>query len=375
MRIGIDAIHVSRGHKGASRFERSIIKTIAEQKSEHEFIVFLDCDHVRLDLPTSGTITYVTARVCNLLCWEQFQLPLLAHRYQVHCLITLADRIPLIYRGDIVTYLFEIPDYRHRMSKVTGVTLYQRASDLLTRLMFPSSLSRAACIATASQFTNRDLQTQYGISSSKIKVVHADADDEFQPTHDQVHLDKVRRSYGAPDGYVLHLSTNDPRDNTPVALAAFSDARLPVSKKLLIAGGGGLESTGLASLISELGLSDRIVLIGFQTGQSLVDLYQAADAYIDPSLYEGFGFQVLEAMACGVPVLCSNTTSLPEVVGTAAMTYPPSDARGFALGLEAVLSTGDQATGMRKAGLEQAQLFSWNRTVKQLVRICETISD
>lgn len=371
MRIGFDAIHLSRSRKGAARFEHSIIQTLASHNSGHHFVIFLDCDRASLKLPICDTITYISGPAHNLLSWEQFHLPLLASRYQVHCLLTLADRLPLTYQGPIVTYLFEVPDYRQKMAIVTKNRSYQRVSDILTRLMFPRSLRRAARIAAASHATGRDLQEMYGVSPAKIDVVYGAADDSFQTTQDQVLLTNVRASYGAPGGYVLHFSTGDPRDNTAVALAAFADARLPSCKKLILAGGADLENIGLASLITELGLSGRVITLGFQIGQALVELYQAADAYIDPSMYEGFGFQVLEAMACGVPVVCSSTTSLPEVVGDAAITCDPHDVESLAYGLEIVVNNREQSEVMLSSGIKQASKFSWQRTARELVGSCE----
>jgi glycosyltransferase involved in cell wall biosynthesis len=111
--------------------------------------------------------------------------------------------------------------------------------------------------------------------------------------------------------------------------------------------------------------------LGHVSESDLVDLYQAADVYIDPSLFEGFGLQVLEAMACGVPVVCSNTTSLPEIVGDAAITCDPNNVEAFATGLEVILNNPGQAPAMRAAGLRQATRFSWQRTTGELVQLCE----
>ena len=118
-------------------------------------------------------------------------------------------------------------------------------------------------------------------------------------------------------------------------------------------------------------LSERVLLVGYLDERGLVELYQAASAYLDPSLYEGFGLQVLEAMACGVPVVCSNTTSLPEIVGDAAITGDPDDPAAFSAGLEAVLNHPDRHAIMRTAGLRQAGNFSWQRTTGELIRLCE----
>ena len=371
MRIGIDAIHLSRSRKGASRFEHSLIKMLAKQSSEHSFVVFLDCEDESLNLPNCDSITYASFQKHNLLTWEQYQLPLAARRHKVHCLLTLADRLPMVYEGTIVTYLFEVPLYRHRLNRVTGSSTYQVASDMLSRLIFPWSLARSSRIAVASKATGLDLQTRYGVSNSQIEVVYSGVDDVFKPANDPVQVAQVREFYGAPGGYVLHFSTGDPRENTSVALAAFAQAQLPQATKMIIAGG---DASSYTELIAEFDLTEQVISVDFQKGQALLEIYQAASGYLDPSLYEGFGFQALEAMACGVPVICSNTSSLPEVVGHAAMTYSPSDVMGFSRGLETIINRPDQALEMRKAGVAQSGLFSWERTVRQLIGVCEKAS-
>ncbi len=128
-------------------------------------------------------------------------------------------------------------------------------------------------------------------------------------------------------------------------------------------------------MISNMGLKERVIFVGYVSDSDLVDLYQAADIYMDPSLYEGFGLQVLEAMSCGTPVLCSNTTSLAEITGDAALTYKPTDIRGFADGIEYLTSNIAQAHLMRHAGILHASKYSWTKTVEQLVTLCEHAID
>ena len=124
-------------------------------------------------------------------------------------------------------------------------------------------------------------------------------------------------------------------------------------------------------MIYYMQLEDRVISAGYVSDSDLVDLYQAADVYMDPSLYEGFGLQVLEAMSCGVPVLCSNTSSLAEIASDVALTYQPTDTEGFAHGIEYLISNPAQAEIIRDAGIRQASEYSWNTTVERLVTSCE----
>ena len=272
----------------------------------------------------------------------------------------------------VVMYLFETPNHRLCMNSRLESNIYQGMSDALTRRIFPDSLKRAVRIVAASQATRQDLLAHYRVSESKIEVLHAAVEEFFKPASDQAYLQLVRGRLGMSDGYVLHFSTGDPRDNSVVALKAFACARLPASKKLALAGGS-QSIDALADIIDELGIREKVIPVGFLPDRELVELYQAADAYLDPSLYEGFGLQVVEAMACGVPVICSNTTALPEIAGDAALLYAPSDVAGFADGIESVLNNSDQAETMRTLGVARARQFSWDRTVARLVHICAEV--
>ncbi len=372
VRIGVDAIHLSRNRKGIGRVERSLIQTLVSHQLDHEIVVFLDRDPATLGLPTSAGIKFITRPTYNLLVWEHIQLPFLAQRHEVHCLLTLADRVGALTSMPVVMYLFETPDHRLCMNSRLGSNLYQGMSDAITRRLFPRSLKQAVRIVAASQATRLDLLAHYRVPESKIEVLHAAAEEIFKPSTDQTYLQLVRGRLGMSDGYVLHFSTGDPRDNSIVALKAFAHARLPASKKLALAGGSQTFEV-LAGVIDELGIREKVIPISFLPDHELVELYQAADAYLDPSLYEGFGLQAVEAMACGVPVICSNTTALPEVVGDAALLYAPFDVAGFAKGIESVMNNSDQAETMRTHGLSQARQFSWDRTVARLLHICSEV--
>lgn len=376
MRIGIDAIHISRNLKGIGRVERNIVETLAKAADSHEFVVFLDRDPSELGLPQGDSLSYSVHKSNSLVEWEQIRLNIAARKHKIDCLLTLSDRVPLLYSGRIVLYLFEIPARRRELAlenKVGG--FYQRASDNLTRFVFPTSIRRARIIAVPSKFTSDELQNTYGVSDRKIMTVPAAISRKFIPDNNSEHTKQVRKRYGASGGYVLHFSSGDPRDNTVTALRAFSLANISQHIKIILVGNGYLDQDYFAKMISNMGLKERVIFAGYVSDSDLVDLYQAADIYMDPSLYEGFGLQVLEAMSCGTPVLCSNTTSLAEITGDAALTYKPTDIRGFADGIEYLTSNTAQAHLMRHAGILHASKYSWSKTVEQLVTLCEHAID
>ena len=370
-RIGIDAVHISKTHKGNARLERSIVTALARLHAAHEFVVFLDVPVHQLRLPDVPHIMYVTAPSTNLITWEQIVLPCVARRYATECLITFSDRIALWSPKRVVMYVAEIPDYRIHMNRVHNAGKYQRFSDLLTRLIFPISLRRSTHVCVPSHATMSDLVARYSVPPNKLTVVLEAASEQFQPATGETVNAAVRSRYNSAAGYVLHFSTGDPRENTFVALQAFAKANIPSSKKIVLPGSLDRDIAPLMAMAKELNVHDRVHPLGSLPEAELIQLYQAADVYIDPSLYEGFGLQVVEAMACGVPVVCSNTTSLPEIVGDAAITCDPNDPVALAAGLEAVLNDSERAATMRAAGIRQAGRFSWQRTTRELVGVCE----
>ena len=376
MRIGIDAVHISRNRKGIGRVERNIIQVLSEATYSHEVVVFLDRDPSELSLPQGDSISYSVNKSNSLIEWEQIRLSRAARKHKIDCLLTLSDRVPLLYSGRIVLYLFEIPNRRRELSldnKVAG--LYQRTSDNLTRLVFPISIRRARLIAVPSQFTSNELQTMYGVLDRKIMIVPAAVSSEFCPNYNHQYKEQVQKRYGAPGGYVLHFSSGDPRDNTELALRAFSLANISENIKIILVGDGYVDQDAFNEMISRMELRDRVISVGHVSDSDLVDLYQAADIYMDPSLYEGFGLQVLEAMSCGVPVLCSNTTSLAEMASDVGFTCEPTNIEDFAHGIEYLISNTAQAELMRDAGIRHSSQYSWNKTVEQLVTLCEHAID
>jgi glycosyltransferase involved in cell wall biosynthesis len=171
---------------------------------------------------------------------------------------------------------------------------------------------------------------------------------------------------GREGRYVFHLSSSDPRDNTETVLAAF--ARLETDAELLVGGGLGQREQELRRLAGP-----NIRFLGRVTDEELVALYRGALAYVDATLYEGFGYQLLEALACGAPVVASNRSSIPEVVGDAGVLCDPLDAGALAAALVRVLEEDGLAPDLRRRGLEQAARFTWERTAEGFAAVLDDV--
>ncbi|MBI4398852.1 MAG: glycosyltransferase [Candidatus Omnitrophica bacterium] len=194
-------------------------------------------------------------------------------------------------------------------------------------------------------------------------MVYAAHEPDFQPQSDPEKLKAICEREADGFNYFLHFSTGDPRDNTPVVLEAYQRARRQFKKEMkLVIVGCPKTRYAQAQEVSQSG----IMYHDFAIGTKLLELYQGALAYVDPSLFEGFGFQPLEAMACGVPVVASNVTSIPEIVGEAGILLAPQDVEGFRDAMIQMANNPSLGEHMREQSIRRARLFNWETTARQI---------
>ncbi len=211
----------------------------------------------------------------------------------------------------------------------------------------------------------------YRCPSEKIHVIHEGIDKEFRPTS-KPEVDRVRAVYDIQRPYLFMMGTLEPRKNHATALQAL--ARLKAtgdSHQLVVAGGKGWLFEPVRAQVVELGLENDVIFTGYVPQEDVPALYTGADCVMMPSLYEGFGFPVLEAMACGTPVVCSDASSLPEIAGDAALLVAPTDDEALATNVRRVLDDAELAASLVKRGLERAAQFSWNECTRQTADLYE----
>jgi glycosyltransferase involved in cell wall biosynthesis len=247
------------------------------------------------------------------------------------------------------------------------------------QMVMPPAMKSAAAIVCGSEHSKRDIAKTYNIPPHKVHVVPYGVD--HQRFHPGVTLDcDWARSLGIRDGYLLHVGTLGYRKNIPTLLQAVAHLRTKGkwgSRQLVLAGSDSRSIKGATEIfetIKKLDLGDSVVLTGHVPDEHVPGLYARASILVMPSLYEGFGFPVLESMAVGTPVLASDTSSLPEVAADAAILFPPHDEYALAKALEDVLESRFVAEELRRKGLKRAQEFSWQRTAEQTSAIYRTVT-
>lgn len=362
-RVGIDASTLAVRGKGVSRYVSELLPALARLEGPFELVALADPE---VGLPQGAEELErhpIRARPASR--WEQVGLPRAVRAARLDLVHTVSDRLPLAPTAPIVVYLFEDPRYRSELSRGARSARHA-AADLLTGVLFPISLRRAALVLASSEATVRDLRRR-GVPDERLRLIYPGVSEGFRPARDDGELRAIREQLGYPGGFVLHFSSDDPRDNSDVALDAYAEAagRRPELPPLVIAGPVDGRLDPQRERARRLGIDGRVAWAGYQSGEALLRLYRAAAAYLDPSLFEGFGFQVAEALASGVPVVCSSTSSLPEVVSDAGILRAPDDVRGFAEALVAVLSDPELAGRLASRAAARGASFRWEKTAAE----------
>lgn len=238
---------------------------------------------------------------------------------------------------------------------------------IIERITLPIAARRITHFTAVSENTKKDLMRKFYIRSEKISVIPCAASDVFFPRN-QAEIESFREKYSLPKRFFLAVGTLEPRKNFITLIQSFAQiaGEIPSDIQLIIIGGKGWEYEEIFREVKKMGVEDRVKFQGYIDEKELPLFYNAASCFVFPSLYEGFGIPPLEAMKSGCPVICSNTSSMPEVVGDAGILINPKSVSELAQAMKIVLSDEKLANDLREKGLLQAKKFSWQISASQM---------
>lgn len=372
MRIGFDGRYIQDQYHGIGRYAFELLRCLVQLGTADQFVVFWNpgLANRRFDLPGLLSHPRVEGKVVRLpLYWpqEQILLPLLAAPLRLDVLHVPYFATPLLTPCPLVLTIHDLifEQYREYMPQRWAYSYYRALTTL--------SLRRARAVFAVSAATRRGLQEHYRIPRRRVVVTPEAADPNYRPAA-RGRVTEVRRRYHLPEAYVLNVGTLRPHKNLATVVRALGRIRDQVPHALVLAGERDPRFPDtLSPLIRELGLEDRIVATGVVAEEDLPALYTGAAVFAFPSLVEGFGLPVLEAMSCGTPVITSNCSSLPEVGGNAALLVDPTDDVAMAHALLQILTDAKQHKALVDRGLVQAASFSWERTARQTLAVYNAI--
>jgi len=245
---------------------------------------------------------------------------------------------------------------------------------LLFATLLPLTLRRARAVVAISNHAKKEIVDVFPYLKEKIYVTFLAADPMFQPLQSVELLRNVRLRYGIRSEYILAVGNLQPRKNLLRLIRAFAFVHRHINDiQLIVVGKAHWQSSAVYSAVKNFGLENHVVFTGYVPNDDLIVLYSFAKVYVYPSLYEGFGLPILEAMACGVPVVSSNTSSMPEVAGDAALLVDPHQEDQIAKAILKILDNTDLATSLSDKGLRRARFFSWRKTAQETVDIYRTV--
>ncbi len=382
MRVGIDYTSAARQRAGIGRYTRELVRALLALDSPHRYTIFAAAG----GLPEE----HWSDEIGRLQAIHDRPLAIRAVPVSDDWLARLWHRLRLPIPVELVTGgldLFYSPDFTlpptrrgtrtlltiHDLSFVRHPDAFVPSLRRYLERVVPRSIDRADLVLADSVHTRSDLVALFGMSPDELEVITPGVDARFRPhsPSSAQEAERLHERYGIGDApYVLSVGTVQPRKNYVRLIRAFAkmreeggdDGRSSALQLLIVGGPGWLYE----DVVAEADKHDSVRLLGFVDDEDLPTLYRGADLFAFPSLYEGFGLPVLEAMACGVPVVCSNASSLPEVAGDAALLVDPLDVDALSAALHRALEDDELRQAMVDRGLAQATRFTWERSARQL---------
>ena len=372
--IGLNAhlLSLNQSYRGAgiSWYQVNLLRQLARVSPAHlrysAFLSDLAFEEPSLTLHRSRL---PTRRPVVRILWEQFLQPVALRRAGVDLLHALAFVAPVAAPCPFVVTIYDLSFLRYPEAFRPFNRWY------LSRFT-ARSVERAAAIITISESTRQDVIELLGASPERVHTIYCGVDRAFRP-RPEAEVATFKASHHLPDSFILFLGTLEPRKNVDGLIRAYARWREQdkAAPPLIVAGGKGWYYTKIFELVERLNLTDFVRFPGYVPQQELSLWYNAASLFVYPSHFEGFGLPVLEAMACGTPVITSTVSSLPEVAGTdgAAWLVDPTDNEALAEAMAQMMSQPDRRVDMSARGRARAAGFQWERTARETVAVYQKV--
>lgn len=376
MKIGINALFFQYPATGSGQYMLHLLQALSEVDKKNEYVL-LGPQPIGNDRETAfpyqvRPVPGLVASNDNIekLVWEQITGPAAARKAGVDIFHVPYFAPPLLPRTPTVVTIHDVipmrlPAYQPDARVKAYMSLVSRASH------------RATMIITVSQHAKRDIVEVLKLPEERIRVIYEAAGDEYKPVTDPQILAAARKRYGLNEQYVFYLGGLDQRKNVSQLVRAFAEVYRQLGDprlQLLVAGNPDKQKGPLfpdpRPVAADLGMTGQIIY-RFIEEEDKPAIYSGASLFVFPSLYEGFGLDPLEAMSCGTAVVCSNRSSLPEVVGDAAITVDPEDLRALIDAMRRVLSDRDLRADLQVRSLQRAAQFSWHKTASETLAVYE----
>ncbi|MDA3943874.1 MAG: glycosyltransferase family 1 protein [Bacteroidetes bacterium] len=380
MRIAIEGQRLFRLKKhGMDMVALELVKKLQLIDRENEYVIFVKPDEDDQCIPKAANFKIVPLAGGAYPLWEQRALPKAVKEYGcdlLHCTSNTAplnSPVPLIVTLHDIIYLESVSIFKK------GGTWYQKFGNMYRRFVVPKVVEKSDKIITVSHFEKNRIKTFFGFpeSDNRLVAIYNGVSEHFKPISDQEVLDRVRKQYQLPPRFVFFLGNTDPKKNTKGVLKAFSDY-LKAGHKALKLVMLDYDREALEKLLIEIGdrdLINHIHLTGYVVNSDLPAIYSMSELFLYPSLRESFGIPMLEAMRCGVPVITSNTSSMPEVADDAALFVDPYKPEQITAAMTKMLHDQTIRKEYIEKGLKRAADFTWKSMAEDVLKLYQEVAD
>lgn len=373
MKIGIEAQRIFRKKKHG--MDIVILESLKEMKnmSHPDLLVYAQDDEDKNALTSSTNFKIIKTKPASYPIWEQKMLPDLCRQHKIDLLHATSNTAPVSLKIPLVVTIHDII-YLEKWLLTSG-TYYQRFGALYRRWNVPRIAKNAAQIVTVSNYEKEKIQSKLKIPDKKIRTIYNACSNHFFSETSAEELESLKVKMNLPERFILFLGNTDPKKNLPNVLLSL--AVLKKKNKLdftLVMPDFGKEN--LLKLLRFQGnehLIENIMLTGYIPNNELPGLYKLSLLFLYPSLRESFGIPILEAMASGAPLICSNTSAIPEIAGEGACYVNPSNPEDIAEKIEEVLKNNSLRNQLVEYGYKRAAMFSWKKTANELLELYNEI--
>jgi len=372
MRIAIDA-RMGHTRVGIGVYVRGLLNGLAKIDKINNYYIIINKNKKENFVPIQDNFHKIYTRVTysdylRRDFWEQAYLPLKLPKAKIDIYHGPNFTLPLFSRAKKIVTIYD-------MTLFITPEAYKRLSRFRVQWLLKLSAKKANKIIAGSENTKRDIIEILKLPNEKIKVIYIGIDDIYRPIADKYKLGNIKNKYKIDSKFILHVGSLQARKNIPRLIEAYSKLPMELLAKyqLVIAGKRSWKVEEILAKVKQLGLNDKVVFTGFVDDNDLPLLMNAANLLVFPSLYEGFGIPPLEAMACETPVVASNTSSIPEVVGDAALLFDPYNIKEMTKAINRALTDVKLRNKLRKRGFERIKQFSWEKAARETLQVYKEV--
>lgn len=367
MVIGIMLRHLKKQAGGIGTYTDNLMDHLLRLDSTNRYVLMYSDEHLVGTYSNYPHVEEVVVRSSSRLTWDQIAVPSVAIKKGVDVIFNPKHSVPLLTRCKTV-YVLQGADW---FVFPNNYKMHDRIYHKMFAWLF---IKKSDAIISISHSTTGDILRYASIDPGKVKTIHFGVGNHFRPIRDSNRLEDVRRKYDLPSRFILYVGQIYPMKNVPRIAEAFSSLRGRVPHRLVIVGKPGQKGRKELAVIERYNLGKDLVVTGWIPVEDLPVIYNLADAFIFPSLYEGFGLPLLEAMACGCPVVTSNRGATREITGDAAKLVAPTDVDAIAGGIFEVLSNRALRDDLVQRGFRRAKQFSWERCARETLGVLESLT-